>query len=396
MKIAYFGYLYDINGISLGAKIKAIELISELNKNGHDVKLYWLNTQQSDAKNIQTKLRQLIKRKLSKYLHEPNQLLANLRYLVKELRILVKDSPDIIISRLDAYMFSAIIVSKLKKIPIIIELDSPVVYEFSTFQSHFKKNLGLLKLLEILNLKYSNKIFTVTHELKNFFVDEGISPDKIHVISNGANIERFNPKIDKKRVIQKYNLQDTLVVGFVGTFHYWHGIENLMALLTKILSLSDNIRFLMVGSGGPMKEQLRKFIESHHLEARAILTSYIAHEEIPEYIASMDIVLAPYPNLDFFYYSPIKIYEYMACGKPVVTTRIGQISRLIKDGFNGCLCEPDNIDDIVQKISFLINDSKLRERIGSEARKTIVSEHSWKNKAQLLSKICLDVMNGIG
>lgn len=395
MKIVYFSYLYDLNGISLGAKIKAEELLSELRNQGHEVKIFWLNKQPAQSSNnLPGKLRKTTKVLLSKYLHEASQLLANFKYLVKESRIVKAESPDVVITRLDTYLCSSLLVSKWKKIPLIVELDNPVAYEFETFETFYKKNIGILKFFERLNLKYAHRIFTVTEELKDFYVGQRISADKIDVICNGADIERFNPQVKKDSVVKKYKLQNTVVVGFVGTFHYWHGIENLKAVLLKVLSLGENIRFLMVGSGGPMKEQLQEFIERNQLQDRAILTGYVSHEKIPNYISAMDLVLAPYPNLRFFYYSPIKIFEYMASGKPVVTTRIGQIARIINDGDNGCLCEPDEISDMVEKISTLIKDAKLRELIGGKARKSIETNHSWSYKAKQLSQLCKQVVNG--
>ena len=83
----------------------------------------------------------------------------------------------------------------------------------------------------------------------------------------------------------------------------------------------------------------------------------------------------------------------MACGKPVVTSKLGQIVEIIKDEFNGLLCEPGNIKDMKNKIMALISDREFRERIGMEARKTVVEQYAWKNKALQLEKLCLEVAN---
>ena len=143
----------------------------------------------------------------------------------------------------------------------------------------------------------------------------------------------------------------------------------------------------MVGSGGPMKEKLQEVITQEKLQNRAILTGFVTHDKIPEHIAAMDIVLAPYPELDFFYYSPLKVFEYMACGKPVITTKIGQNQELISDGQNGYLCEPGNLEEMVEKISVLISDPELRIQMGRTSRNLIEENHSWKMKAQNLSNL---------
>ncbi|MFQ5484573.1 MAG: glycosyltransferase family 4 protein, partial [Desulfobacterales bacterium] len=217
--------------------------------------------------------------------------------------------------------------------------------------------------------------------------------EKLQVISNGADLDRFNPQIDKQRVIKKHKLQGSVVVGFVGSFHYWHGVENLTKLIEGTLASQPNSRFLMVGEGGPMKPRLEAFIRDKGLQDRVILTGHISHDQVPEYISAMDIVLAPYPKLDFFYYSPVKVYEYLACGKPVVTTKIGQISQVIQDKKNGFLCEPDDVNGMQERISELAASPSLRVIIGEAAYQTIVEQHSWKKKAKQLSDICHQVLS---
>jgi len=390
LKIVYFSYLYDIDGISLGAKIKAVELLSELENLGHEVKIYWMNRQPAETASLGTQTRQAFKARFAKVLHEPNQILMSLKYLIKEWKIVKKEDPDIIISRLDVYKFSSVIISKLKKIPLIIELDNPVVYEFRTFQPNYRSSLTLLRFLEKLNLRHSKISFTVSNEIRNHYLEQGIAPEKIQVISNGVNLNKFHPSIDATEVIQKYKLEDTIVIGFVGTFHYWHGVDNLVTLFKKITSLNSKVRFLMVGSGGPMKERLQEVIELEKLQKRAILTGFVSHDKIPQHIAAMDIVLAPYPELDFFYYSPLKVFEYMACGKPVITTRIGQNQELIANGESGYLCDPGNLDEMIEKILNLISNPELRARMGQEARRSIEENHSWRVKAQNLCTLFSD------
>lgn len=394
MKIVYFNYLYDLYGISIGSTIKAEELMASLEKTGHEVKIYWRKDQPSSNNGtLRSSTRSYLKKRLARYLHEPNQVLSNLRYLLEENRIINRESPDLIISRLDVYIFSALLLAKIKKIPLIVEVDSPEVYEFSTFHGHqYLIHQKLLKFLEMANIRNAATCFTVSNELKRYFVERGVPEDKLHVISNGADIQRFHPKIDKTTVIKKHNLQGNLVVGFVGSFHYWHGVDNLTKLIEGTLSLDPNIRFLMVGDGGPMKPKLEEFIAEKALKDRVVLSGHIPHHEVPQYISAMDILLAPYPKLDFFYYSPVKIYEYLACGKPVVTTRIGQISEVIADGKNGFLCEPDDVNLMQQRIVELVRNPSLRSSIGESAYQAIVERHSWEMKAKRLSDICHNVL----
>ena len=332
MKIAYLSYLYDIDGISLGAKIKALELLSALRQCGHEISIHWLNRQPAASNGAQVKIqtRQYFKEKFAKYLHEPNQIFTNASYFRKESKIIADYSPDLIIARLDAYLLSALIISKLKKIPLLVELDNPVAYEFCTFQPHYISHLSLLRFFEKLNLKHSSFAFTVTQEIKDHYVKQGISAQKIQIISNGANTDQFHPQADCQKIIQRYKLAGSVVVGFVGTFHYWHGIENLKTLILKAMSLGDHVRFLMVGSGGPMKDDLNSFIRAQNLEERAILTGFVPHKNVPEYIAAMDVVLAALPCVGFFLLLSVKNF-LSTC--PVANRLSRQVSGKLKISF---------------------------------------------------------------
>ena len=181
-------------------------------------KIYWMNRQPSDAESLGTQTRQAFKERFSKFLHEPNQILQNLKYFIKEWKIVKKEEPDVIISRLDVYKFSSVLISRLKRIPLIVELDNPVVYEFRRFQPEYKSSLLLLRFLERLNLNHSRASFTVSNEIRNHYLEQGICPKKIKVISNGVNPDKFHPFIDATAVIQKNRLADSIVIGLCWYF----------------------------------------------------------------------------------------------------------------------------------------------------------------------------------
>ena len=146
-----------------------------------------------------------------------------------------------------------------------------------------------------------------------------------------------------------------------------------------------------IGSGGGMEPKIKAFAQKHNLQKNIIQTGYVGHDEIPAHLSVMDIVLAPYPNLKFFYYSPVKIFEYMAAGKAVVSTNIGQIKEIIYNGEDGILCQPDNFDEIVTSIEWLLEHPEKRKRIGASARQTIREHHTWLRKAKEWESICQNV-----
>jgi glycosyltransferase involved in cell wall biosynthesis len=91
----------------------------------------------------------------------------------------------------------------------------------------------------------------------------------------------------------------------------------------------------------------------------------------------MDVAVAPYPPLDEFYYSPIKLFEYMAAGRAVVASRIGQVAEIVVDGVTGLLFEPGNCSDLVNCLQRLQKDAALRNELGRKAS-AACSEHTWR------------------
>ena len=394
MKILYFNYMYDLWGVSLGSTIKAIELMKALGNCGHDVKVVWRREQENfnNGNHVPHKPQSHFKQVLAKFLHEPNQIVTNVKFHFEEKDILAKEQPDLLISRLEAYTISSINLANKRNIPVIVEADGPVAYEKMTFQDQFWTHQNLVDYFEVAALKKSLASFTVSNQLKTYFMEKGVPGEKIQVIPNGADPDRFRPDLPCDDIKDDYQLQNNLVIGFVGSFHYWHGVDNLSKIILEIMREHDHVKFLMVGDGGPLKLSLEKFIYKNKLEDRVCLTGLKTHQEIPKYIAAMDVVLAPYPKLKFGYYSPVKLYEYLSSGKAVVSSRMGQITEVIRDGENGFLCEPDDIPGMCRTISKLIENPALIQKIGSQAREDVLKNYTWKKRGEQLSNLCEQIV----
>jgi glycosyltransferase involved in cell wall biosynthesis len=91
----------------------------------------------------------------------------------------------------------------------------------------------------------------------------------------------------------------------------------------------------------------------------------------------MDVAVAPYPRLESFYFSPLKVYEYMAAGVPVVASRSGQLEQLIESGVNGLLTPPDDVESLAASLELLLTDAQLRKRLGCAGRAKVLNEHTW-------------------
>lgn len=393
MRILYFNYLWDIQGASLGSAIKPIELFAALEKLGHEVKICWLRKQPSygQADSPKARARDLLKRHLARFIHDPKLLWENITFARQERALVSAYQPDLIVARLDFYLNSALKTARKFGLPIIIEADSPPIFEAAEFQKQYWHALGLARSLEQRVLQQADYVIMQSKVLEQHFARQyGLK--KTAVVTNGADPVKFDQGEKSQALVQKYNLADHLVLGFVGSMSVWHGVEHLLNLIRATVQKYPRVKFLLVGAGGEMGVPLARAAREPELTGKIILPGYVPYDQIPAHINLMDIVLAPYPQLKFFYYSPVKIFEYMAAGKAVVSSRIGQINEIITDGKDGLLCEPGDFQGLVAAVERLLKQPELRHRIGQQARTTIAQNHTWLHKARQWEYICNQIL----
>ena len=212
----------------------------------------------------------------------------------------------------------------------------------------------------------------------------GVAPEKIIVNSNGVDTEVFRPCVGGAAVRAELGLSvNELLVGFVGSFGPWHGVL-VLAEAIKRIPAAVPLRFLLVGDGalyGEMKQMLR----SESDLGRVIFKGAVSHEEVPPLLDACDILVSPHIPLaagaDFFG-SPTKLFEYMAMGKGIVASRLGQIGEVLDHEKTALLVEPGNAHQLSDAIIRLAESRELREALGATARQVAIERHTWKRNAQ--------------
>src|SRR5207244_7734796 len=136
---------------------------------------------------------------------------------------------------------------------------------------------------------------------------------------------------------------------------------------------------LLVGDG-PLRPQAEAEVRLAGLEKAVTFAGSVAHDDVPRYVAAMDVAVAPYPALDEFYYSPLKLFEYMAAGRAVVASRAGQVAEVLVDGASGLLFEPGDRAGLVECIRRLQRDASLRQDLGRKAS-LACSKRTWTQSA---------------
>jgi glycosyltransferase involved in cell wall biosynthesis len=174
----------------------------------------------------------------------------------------------------------------------------------------------------------------------------------VRVLPNAVDTDLFRPDVDGAQVRRRCDLDGRFVVGFAGTFKAWHGVDILLAAFRDLRQTDPSIHLLLVGDG-PLRPALEETVRTTGLEEAVTFAGRVAHDAMPAYLAAMDIAVAPYPALDEFYFSPLKIFEYMAAGRAVLASRVGQVVDLIVDGETGLLFDPGDDTGLVDRIQRL-------------------------------------------
>ena len=308
------------------------------------------------------------------------------RYLQgKLLRKFAKSPPDFIYVRAALHSVAPLALARETGRPLLVELNAPLVAENQAYRDGATAELA--RAAECSLLQAADAVLVVSAQLVDHAIACGARPEQVHVIANAVDPELFHPAQADPRLRAAYGIGDGPVLGFVGGLRQWHGVEALPELLQKLTDSHPDARLVIVGSG-PLESTLKQRLADLCLGERAIFTGALEHAAVARLIREFDIALAPYPELDHeFYFSPLKLFEYMACGIPVVAANTGQIGEIVVHGSTGLLYPPGNFDELVRCCSDLLGKPSQARVIGSAAADEISQNYTWAGNAARVVEI---------
>jgi len=380
MRIAYLHYLCGedtaLNHVQqFAAAVRAL---------GHDIAVHAMNlagSVEGSAASPATRLRATLKRHAGWLLHEPKELLWNALYVGKELRLLRSAPPDALLVRDHLLTASCVPVARRLGLPLVLEVNAPAD-ESRLYMDEYLHLPWLPEWLEGWKLRRADAVTVVSSSLKDHLVRRyRVTPEKIAVVPNGADLELFRPDYPADAVVQCADSSGP-VIGFVGSFQKWHGTGLLASVLTTVAQVRPAARFLLVGDG-PEASTLRHALAP--LGDRVLFTGMVAHERIPGLVASLDIGVLPEAD---FYRCPLKVIEWMAAGKAVVAPRYAPLQDLMEDGVHGLLFPPRDGEALTQAVLRLVDDAVLRQALGAAAAARARTSLSWEHNARRVLATC--------
>lgn len=306
----------------------------------------------------------------------------NLVFTEGVLREIQQTTPDLIYQRYSRFTWAGVEASLLMKRPLFLEYNGSEVWVGKHWDD--AGMFSLMERIERLNLNAAARIFVVSEVERRNLLRAGIPDQRIVVNPNGVDVERFHPGVGGEDERARLGVaQDEVLVGFIGTFGPWHGILELAKAIT-LTARESRIRFLLIGDG-KLREPAERIITNAGISDRVIFTGAVKHDRVPALLDACDILVSPHVPLadgSEFFGSPTKLFEYMAMGKGIVASRLGQIGEILAHDESAVLVEPGNVEELAAGITRLANSRELRERLGEKANREVVAKYTWKHNAE--------------
>ncbi len=281
-------------------------------------------------------------------------------------RAVAEERPDLIYERYGPFAVAGGIVARRNGIPHILEVNAPLAREGAEYRNQALGEAATA--LEASAFDTAGAILPVSTALRDELVANGVASEKIHVVPNGFDTARFRPA--------PLNANGAVTFGFVGGLRPWHGIADMAEAFHRVARRAD-CRLLVIGTG-PEEERLRAL--AHELPGRVELAGAVPHDAVPGLLRRIDVALAPYPPIERFYYSPLKLLEYMGAGRAIIASRIGQVEELLTEGETALTVPPGDVPALAEAMLRLAADPSHAARLGARAAEIAHRRHGWDER----------------
>jgi glycosyltransferase involved in cell wall biosynthesis len=352
-----------------GQSVHIEEIVTALRKLGHDVEVVGPGLYDRTAFGGESRLLSAARGHLPRVLTEVAEIAYNIPAALRLRRACLAFRPDLIYERYNLYFLAGTLLRRWLGIPLFLEVNAPVREERMRFGG-----LALPRLAGALQRwvwRSADRTFVVTGVLKALVAAAGVPPARISVVPNGIDPEMFSAAPYRVRP------GSAVTIGFIGFVRQWHGLDEVIAGLAAERA-ANPIRLVIVGDG-PARSELERQAAALGVGSLVRFLGLQQRAAIPAVIREFDIALQPRAVP---YASPLKIFEYMACGRAIVAPDQPNIREILSDGETALLFDPDEPGSLWRAIRRLAEDAELREHLGNAARRSLESRgYTWRHNA---------------
>ena len=366
---------HDLYSLSEPWTVRIKNIAYQFIKKGHSVKLVYFPLDKKDANrkflNSEIEIISLDRRR------GVFRLLRNIIQIIK-----LSEWADIIHFQKCYYYVAlpALIAAWIKKKSVHYDWDD---WETKIFYYSNPKQLlvgEFISIFEKLIPKVVDTISVSSEQLRKICLKRGVFPENIFPAPVGADLEQFRPNSNLSGIIKKkYNINNHLIL-YLGQLHGGQYAELFIKAARIIIKNRPDVTFMIVGDGYRLRE-LKELTERENLGGYLIFTGSVTHDEVPRYIADADVCVACFEDNNITRCkSPLKIVEYLAMGKAIVASNVGEVRRML--GGVAILVEPGNFQSLAEGILRLLNDKKLRDNLSRFARQRAERKYNWSVTAE--------------
>jgi len=307
------------------------------------------------------------------------ELLYNLFLPFRLLPILWRQPDAVLFERHAYFMFMGVLLGKWSRRPVVLEVNE---------LAGFKRARGLImerlaRRIDAWVFSRADHVLCVSRVLANEVRQRGANSERVHVLPNAIDPERFRGSGARQSVRARLGLEDSIVIGHVGLFYLWDRLDILIGVVKRIRERHPETKVLLVGDGLEM-ENLRQTACRSGMESAVILPGPVPREEVPAYIDAMDICVLPDSNA---FGSPIALFEFMAMGKPCVVPDLGPMRDVIENNVTGIMFPHADYEALEKALLRFVEDPAFRIQVGSRARQTVLKRHTWAANARFVVQL---------
>lgn len=283
--------------------------------------------------------------------------------------------------------FGAIFASRQLDIPHVLELNGNIIKEIDErglSMSSIQRKIG--KWITIRTFLATDHMVVVSDALKQTLVNEyRIPAGHISVVLNGVDVDLFSKRYDVEKVRSRFGIAEGPLVGFVGTFEPWHGVDLLVSAFREIALRFPDAQLVIIGEG-PGKNKIVAHANQLGLDGRVKFLGRLPQVDVAGVLSAMKVLVAPYPyeNSDIVG-TPLKIMEYLAAGKGIVASS-APLHEIIEHEVTGLRVAPADPKTLAEGINRLIEDDQLCSFLGENAARH-AKKYSWDQVAVSLGRI---------